>query len=65
MERLQKVIANAGITSRRKAEDFILQGRVKVNGQVVRKLGTKVKEKSSLEPCDSTRLLLRDGIVLQ
>ena len=27
--------------------------------------GTKVKEKSSLEPCDSTRLLLRDGIVLQ
>ena len=34
MERLQKVIAHAGITSRRKAEEFILAGRVKVNGQV-------------------------------
>ena len=41
MERLQKVIAHAGITSRRKAEEFILAGRVKVNGQVVRELGIK------------------------
>lgn len=41
MERLQKVIAHAGITSRRKAEEFILAGRVKVNGQVVRELGDK------------------------
>ena len=31
MERLQKVIAHAGITSRRKEEEFILEGRVKVN----------------------------------
>ena len=30
--RLQKYIANAGVTSRRKAEELILQGRVKVNG---------------------------------
>ncbi|MGY4690164.1 pseudouridine synthase [Salibacterium sp. K-3] len=42
MERLQKVIANAGITSRRKAEQFIQEGRVKVNGSVVKELGTKV-----------------------
>lgn len=49
MERLQKVIANAGVTSRRKAEEFILQGRVKVNGQVVRKLGTRVSEKDVVE----------------
>jgi len=40
--RLQKVIADAGITSRRKAEDFILQGRVEVNGELIRTLGTKV-----------------------
>ena len=33
-ERLQKIIARAGITSRRKAEELILQGRVKVNGKV-------------------------------
>ncbi|MCF8057744.1 MAG: rRNA pseudouridine synthase [Bacteriovoracaceae bacterium] len=40
--RLQKVIADAGITSRRKAEEMILEGRVAVNGEVVRELGTKV-----------------------
>ncbi|MDK2984652.1 MAG: rRNA synthase [Clostridia bacterium] len=42
VERLQKVLARAGIASRRKSEEIILQGRVKVNGKVVRKLGTKV-----------------------
>lgn len=40
--RLQKVIADAGITSRRKAEDMILQGRVQVNGEKIRILGTKI-----------------------
>lgn len=40
--RLQKFIADCGITSRRKAEDLIVQGRVTINGQVVRELGTKV-----------------------
>ena len=41
--RLQKYLAEAGIASRRKAEEFILQGKVKVNGQVVTELGTKVQ----------------------
>ena len=40
--RLQKAIADAGITSRRKAEELILQGFVKVNGRTVTELGTKV-----------------------
>ena len=40
-ERLQKIIANAGLTSRRKAEELIVQGRVTVNGQVVTELGTR------------------------
>jgi len=40
--RLQKVIAAAGIASRRKSEELIQAGRVRVNGQVVRQLGTKV-----------------------
>jgi len=40
-QRLQKIIADAGITSRRKAEELILQGRVMVNGQVVTQLGSK------------------------
>lgn len=39
--RLQKIIADAGITSRRKAEELILQGRVSVNGQVITQLGSK------------------------
>lgn len=42
MERLQKVIANFGYTSRRKAEELILQGLVKVNGITIKELGTKV-----------------------
>lgn len=40
--RLQKVIAQAGVASRRKAEELITGGRVKVNGQTVKELGTKV-----------------------
>jgi 23S rRNA pseudouridine2605 synthase len=40
-ERLQKIIAAAGIASRRKAEELILAGRVQVNGQTVTTLGTK------------------------
>ena len=42
MERLQKVIAAAGITSRRKAEELITEGKVKVNGKTITELGTKV-----------------------
>lgn len=44
MERIQKVIAASGIASRRKAEEMILQGRVEVNGEVLKELGYKVKK---------------------
>ena len=40
--RLQKFIADCGITSRRKAEELIIQGKIKVNGKVVTELGTKI-----------------------
>lgn len=40
-QRLQKIIARAGVTSRRKAEELITLGRVVVNGEVVTELGTK------------------------
>lgn len=49
MERLQKVIAQAGIASRRKAEELILEGKVKVNGEVITELGTKVSESDKVE----------------
>ena len=41
-ERLQKFIANSGFCSRRKAEEYIINGLVKVNGNTVRELGTKI-----------------------
>lgn len=40
--RLQKYLAEAGITSRRKAEELILQGKIKVNNQKITELGTKI-----------------------
>ena len=41
-ERLQKYLAQAGVASRRKCEEYIEQGRVKVNGKTITELGTKV-----------------------
>ena len=41
MERLQKILQKAGVASRRKAEELIKSGRVKVNGETIRVLGTK------------------------
>ena len=49
MERLQKIISNSGIASRRKAEELIKEGRVKVDGVVVTELGTKVSKKNIVE----------------
>src|SRR5271156_1267568 len=43
-ERLQKIIARAGITSRRRAEEMIASGLVTVNGQTVTEMGTKADE---------------------
>ena len=49
MERLQKVIANSGYTSRRKAEELIAEGKVSVNGNIVTELGTKVNPNDIIE----------------
>lgn len=56
MERLQKAIATSGYTSRRKAEDLIREGRVKVNGEVISEMGFKVKKGD---------LIMIDGKVLE
>lgn len=52
MERIQKVIANRGFCSRRKAEELLLKGKIKVNGQVIRELGTLVSETDLIEVDD-------------
>ena len=49
MERIQKVIANSGYTSRRKAEELLIKGKVKVNGIVVKELGTLVDSSDTIE----------------
>lgn len=55
MERLQKFIASTGYTSRRKAEELIITGHVKVNGKTIYELGTKV---------ESSDLIEIDGVLL-
>ncbi len=47
-ERLQKVMSHAGIASRRKAEEMILAGKVKVNNKIVTELGAKVDPKKDI-----------------
>ncbi len=47
--RLQKYLADCGVASRRKCEQFILDGLVEVNGKVVQELGTKVNEKDEVK----------------
>ncbi len=49
MERLQKVIANSGYTSRRKAEELIKSGKVKINGETITTLGVKVSNGDLIE----------------
>ncbi|MCD4826415.1 MAG: rRNA pseudouridine synthase [Acholeplasmataceae bacterium] len=49
MERLQKVLAQANVASRRKSEEYIAKGRVKVNGQVITELGYKVNKTDLIE----------------
>ncbi|MCM3003963.1 pseudouridine synthase [Priestia koreensis] len=49
MERLQKAIAHAGVASRRKAEEMIKEGKVTVNGEVVKELGVKVGSQDKVE----------------
>jgi len=49
MERLQKVIAQAGYCSRRKAEELIDKGKVKVNGEIIKEQGVKVNTSDFIE----------------
>ena len=63
-ERLQKVVARAGIASRRRAEDLITGGRVRVNGTVVTILGTKVDARADKVEVDGRRIVAETPVYL-
>src|SRR5438105_15728073 len=56
MERLQKILSRAGVASRREAERWIVEGRVSVNGTVVRKLGSQADPFKDSIKVDGKRL---------
>ena len=64
MLRLQKFLAEAGVASRRAAEQIILAGRVAVNGQTVRELGTKVDPRQDRITLDGQRLKAKRKLYL-
>jgi 23S rRNA pseudouridine2605 synthase len=61
--RLQKVLSQAGIASRRAAEQMITNGRVEVDGHVVTELGTRVDPHTSVVRVDGARVMLDDTLV--
>jgi 23S rRNA pseudouridine2605 synthase len=61
--RLQKVLSQAGIASRRNAEKLIIDGRVEVDGQLVTELGTRVDPDLSVIRVDGARVILDDSLV--
>ncbi len=54
--RIQKYLSEAGVTSRRKAEEMILDGRIKVNGKIIRELGFKVNPEIDVVEVDGKKI---------
>ncbi|MCW0215375.1 MAG: rRNA pseudouridine synthase [Pseudonocardia sp.] len=61
--RLQKVLAQAGVASRRAAEELIAAGRVSVDGKVVTEMGRRVHPETAVVHVDGSRIQLRDDQV--
>ncbi len=61
--RLQKVLAKAGVASRRAAEELIAAGRVSVDGVIVREMGRRVDPESAVVHVDGSRVVVRDDLV--
>ncbi|WP_425303586.1 pseudouridine synthase [Nocardia wallacei] len=59
-ERLQKVLAKAGVASRRAAEELIDQGRVEVDGAIVREQGLRIDPNTAVVRVDGVRIVVRD-----
>nr|WP_239029037.1 pseudouridine synthase [Pseudonocardia acidicola] len=60
---MQKVLAQAGVASRRAAEDLIAAGRVSVDGKVVREMGRRVDPETAVVHVDGSRIVLREDLV--
>ncbi|GAA1304472.1 pseudouridine synthase [Saccharothrix xinjiangensis] len=61
--RLQKVLAKAGVASRRVAEELIELGRVQVDGEVVREQGRRIDPETAVVHVDGVRVQLRDDVL--
>ena len=61
IERLQKFLANAGIASRRKSEELILEGKVSVNDKVVNELGIKIDTDKDVVKYNGKEVRLKDN----
>ena len=62
-ERLQKILAHAGIASRRKAEEMIAQGRVSVNGSIVSELGSKADPTVDVIKVDGKKIRVSSRLI--
>ncbi|QQR89756.1 MAG: rRNA pseudouridine synthase [Myxococcales bacterium] len=58
LERLQKILAKAGVASRRAAEELIIKGRVRVDGRIVTELGSKANPRRAKIEVDGKRIVL-------
>ena len=63
-ERLQKILAHAGVASRRKAEEMIVQGRVSVNGTLVTELGAKADPEHDVIKADGKKIRIPTRFVM-
>ena len=61
--RLQKYIAKAGVASRRKAEELILEGKIQVNGKIITELGTKVNPEKDIVTYNGRKLKTEEEFV--
>jgi 23S rRNA pseudouridine2605 synthase len=61
--RLNKFLATAGIASRRKCDDIILAGRVKVNGKIITQLGTRIDDSTDTVICDDKEIRLKSEFI--
>ncbi|MFC4949026.1 pseudouridine synthase [Pseudonocardia sp. GCM10023141] len=61
--RLQKVLAQAGVASRRAAEELIAEGRVSVDGKIVREMGRRVDPDTAVVHVDGSRIVLREDLM--